>query len=158
MIQLEASGQQASHPNFCEGHGHQRLPGSAEGWDEVKLVPLPHQIAVHEPCSLRNVLRGSAHVYALLARIPGAVVLPLTGNDQCCGAAGTYFIDQPEMAAILLRDKITALNASGARYLATSNVGCAMHIRGALRDAGSEVEVAHPVTLIARQMGIQLKH
>jgi glycolate oxidase iron-sulfur subunit len=128
---------------------------AAEGWNGVKLAPLPHKIAVHEPCSLRNVLRGSAHAYALLARIPGAQITPLAGNDQCCGAAGTYFIDQPDMAAPLLHDKMTALKASGARYLATSNVGCAMHISSGLREAGSEIEVVHPVTLIARQMGIQ---
>lgn len=129
--------------------------GVTEGWDEVKLAPLPHKVLVHEPCSLRNVLRGSAASYALLARIPGALVAPLAGNDQCCGAAGTYFIDQPEMANALLRDKIAALNASGARYLATSNVGCAMHIASALREAGSEIEVLHPVTLAARQIGLK---
>ena len=127
----------------------------AEGWDDVKLTPLPYKVLVHEPCSLRNVLHGAAHSYALLARIPGAEVTSLAGNDQCCGAAGTYFIDQPEMAKILLHDKIAALDASGARYLATSNVGCAMHIAGALRDAGSEIEVLHPVTLLARQMVTQ---
>jgi glycolate oxidase iron-sulfur subunit len=129
---------------------------AAQGWDGVELAPLPQKIAVHDPCSLRNVLRGTAHAYALLARIPGARVAPLPGNDQCCGAAGTYFIDQPEMAAPLLHDKMTALKASGARYLATSNIGCAMHMGSALRQAGAEIEVVHPVTLIARQMGIQL--
>lgn len=125
-----------------------------EGWDNIKPEPLPHKIVVHEPCTLRNVLRGSAHSYTLLARIPGAEVAPLAGNDQCCGAAGTYFLDQPEMARALLRDKITALDASGACYLATSNVGCAMHIASALRETGSEIEVLHPVTLLARQMGM----
>jgi glycolate oxidase iron-sulfur subunit len=60
------------------------------------------------------------------------------------------------MAALLLNDKMTALKASGARYLATSNIGCAMHMGSALRQAGTEIEVVHPVTLIARQMGIQL--
>lgn len=126
----------------------------AEEWDNIKPEPLPHKIAVHEPCSLRNVLRGSAHSYSLLARIPGAQIAPLAGNDQCCGAAGTYFLDQAEMAQVLLRDKITMLDASGARYLATSNVGCAMHIASALREAGSQIEVLHPVTLLARQMGM----
>jgi glycolate oxidase iron-sulfur subunit len=129
---------------------------AAEGWDGVKLAPLRQKIAVHEPCSLRNVLRGSAHVYALLSRIPDALIMPLAGNEQCCGAAGTYFIDQPEMAAALLQDKMLAIKASGARYLATSNIGCSMHMGAALREAGSEIEVVHPVTLIARQMGIQL--
>lgn len=127
----------------------------AEGWDDVKLAPLPYKISVHEPCSLRNVLRGAAHPYTLLKRIPGVLIEPLAGNDQCCGAAGTYFLDQLEMASMLLRDKIGALNASGARYLATSNVGCAMHIASALREAGSEIEVVHPVTLVARQMNIR---
>lgn len=126
----------------------------AEGWDGVKLKSLPHKIAVHEPCSLRNVLRGTAHAYTLLARIPDAQVVPLAGNDQCCGAAGTYFLDQPEMARALLRDKITMLAASGARYLATSNIGCAMHIASGLRETGPEIEVLHPVTLLARQMGM----
>lgn len=126
----------------------------AEGWDGVKLAPLPHTIAIHEPCSLRNVLHGAAHPYALLSRIPGAQIVSLAGNDQCCGAAGTYFLDQPEMAKALLHDKIAASGASGARYLATSNVGCAMHIASALREAGSEIEVVHPVTLLARQVGI----
>ena len=126
----------------------------AEGWDGITLAPLGHKIAVHEPCSLRNVLRGSTSPYALLARIPGAQITPLAGNDQCCGAAGTYFLDQPEMAKVLLHDKIAAVNASGACYLATSNVGCAMHVASALREAGSGIEVLHPVTLIARQMNV----
>jgi glycolate oxidase iron-sulfur subunit len=132
----------------------------AKGWDDIKLKPLPYKIAVHEPCSLRNVLRGGTHPYKLLARIPEAQVVPLPGNNQCCGAAGTYFADQPEMAQVLLHDKLAALNASDARYLATSNIGCAMHIGGALREAGTGpglkaglgIEVVHPVTLLARQM------
>ena len=95
--------------------------------------------------------------YTLLAHIPELRSCRLAGNNQCCGAAGTYFIDQPEMAAALLNDKMSAIKASGARYLATSNVGCAMHIgRRAARQQSSEIEVVHPVTLMARQMGIQL--
>ncbi|HET7060660.1 MAG TPA: (Fe-S)-binding protein [Nitrosospira sp.] len=124
----------------------------AEGWDEVRVKPLPYKIAVHEPCTLRNILRGSSYPYKLLARIPDARVVPLEGNDQCCGAAGTYFLDQPEMAKPLLDSKLATLMASNARYLATSNVGCAMHIAGGARQAGMEIEVVHPVTLLARQM------
>ena len=130
---------------------------TAEGWDDVNIAPLSnqgaHKIAVHEPCSLRNVLRGAAHPYALLARIPDAQIVALAGNDQCCGAAGTYFLDQPEMAKALLDDKMVALNHSGARYLVSSNVGCALHLASGLRQAGLAIEVLHPVTLLARQTG-----
>lgn len=127
----------------------------AEGWDEVRLAPLSRKVAMHEPCTLRNVLGGSAYAYALLARIPGLEVVALNGNDQCCGAAGTYFLDQPEMSRTLLHGKVDASGESRAHYLATSNVGCAMRIASGLREAGAEMEVVHPVTLIARQMGIQ---
>lgn len=127
----------------------------AEGWDEIKPQPLPYKILVHEPCTLRNVLRASAYAYKLLERIPETRVAPLAGNDQCCGAAGTYFLDQPEISAALLEDKVTSLKAEPARYLATSNVGCALHIAAGLRQAGLGIEVIHPVALIARQMGMQ---
>jgi glycolate oxidase iron-sulfur subunit len=125
----------------------------AGGWEEAGITPLAEKVAVHEPCLMRNVLHCQGKPYDLLRRIPGATVVPLAGNDQCCGAAGTYFLTQPDMAASLLADKIEAVKASGARILATSNIGCAMHLAAGLKAAGIEIEVVHPITLLARQMG-----
>jgi glycolate oxidase iron-sulfur subunit len=125
----------------------------ADGWNDVAIAPLQEKILVHDPCSLRNVMRAAPGAYRLLERIPGARVEPLSGNGQCCGAAGTYFLSQPAMAAALLDDKMAALAHQDARYLATSNVGCAMHLAKGLRERGSRIEVVHPVTLLARQMG-----
>lgn len=127
----------------------------AQGWEQVKLAPLQHAIAVHEPCSSRNVLHDHSAAYQLLQRIPGARILPLAGNDQCCGAAGSYALAQPEMADLLLRDKIEAIKVSGARIIATTNPGCAMHLVAGLRDEGMAIEVLHPASLIARQMGYE---
>lgn len=127
-----------------------------KGWESVDIAPLAQKILVHEPCSLRHVLREQAYPYQLIARIPGAEVVPLAGNDQCCGAAGTYFIDQPEIADMLLWDKMTALKGSAAQYLVTSNIGCAMHMANGLYENGINVEVLHPVTLLAKQMGLKL--
>jgi glycolate oxidase iron-sulfur subunit len=126
---------------------------SADGWDDVEIMPLPAKIAVHDPCSLSNVLRDQTYAYDLLARIPDLQQIPLAGNDQCCGAAGTYFIDQPEMAMKLQADKISAVIDSNIRYLATSNIGCSLHIASGLK--ATNVEVLHPVSLLARQMGIE---
>ena len=127
--------------------------GGDESWEEAGISPLAEKMAVHEPCLMRNVLHCQDKPYDLLRRIPGATVVPLVGNDQCCGAAGAYFLTQPEMAASLLADKITAVRASGARILATSNIGCALHLAVGLKAAGIEIEVVHPITLLARQMG-----
>lgn len=127
----------------------------AQEWDEIDFVPLPQKIAVHEPCTLRNTLRASNYLYSVLHRIPEIEVIELPGNDRCCGAAGTYFLDQPEFARALLDEKIRAFEQTGADCLVTANIGCALHIASGLMDSGRNIEVLHPVTLLARQMRIK---
>jgi len=124
-------------------------------WKTMTIKPLAKIIAIHDPCSLRHVLHDYDYPYQLLKYIPDAQIVSLTDNNQCCGAAGTYCIEQPELSNRLLDDKINALTQSGAQLLATSNVGCAMHLAGGLRESNSTIEVLHPVTLLARQMGMQ---
>jgi glycolate oxidase iron-sulfur subunit len=118
----------------------------------LTLRPLPALVAVHEPCSHRNLLRDTQAVYALLARIPELRVVGLDGNDSCCGAAGTYLLDHPETALTLATDKVRHVTDLDPRYLVTTNTGCAAHLAARLRAAGSRVEVLHPVELIARQI------
>ncbi|MGB5834960.1 MAG: (Fe-S)-binding protein, partial [Thiohalocapsa sp.] len=119
---------------------------------QLRLRPLPALVAVHEPCSHRNLLRDTRAVYALLGRIPELRVLALDGNDSCCGAAGTYLLDHTETALSLAADKVRDVAALGPRFLVTTNTGCAAHLAARLRAAGLEVEVVHPVDLIARQL------
>jgi len=118
-----------------------------------ELRPLRARVAVHDPCTLRNVMAHREGPYALLAMIPGLEVVELPGNAQCCGAAGTHMLTHPRLADSLARDKREAFERAGADILLTSNVGCALHLAASLREAGSGVEVLHPVTLLARQMG-----
>lgn len=129
-----------------------------QDWNEVKIKPLPEKVAVHDPCSLRNVMQASNYPYQLLAHIPGIELAELAGNNQCCGAAGTYFLDQPEIAEALLNEKMTAWDGVEAHCLVTSNIGCSFHLAsglGSLKQRGEKIELLHPVTLLARQMGIQ---
>ena len=126
----------------------------ATGWDSINIQPLNATIAVHDACSLRNGLQAEKAPYALLKRIPGADVLPLPGNAQCCGGAGSYMLTQPEMANHLRDDKINACRTINPEYLATPNIGCALHLAKGL---GDSIKIAHPVWIIARQMGFKGK-
>jgi len=122
-------------------------------WPEgLMLRPLPQRVAVHESCTLRNVLRGHNSLYALLRRIPGLEVIELPHNEQCCGAAGSYLVDHPAEADALRADKIAAVAELQPHWLASANIGCAMHLAAGLRDAGLAVEVVHPVSLLAKQV------
>ncbi|MFM9913313.1 MAG: (Fe-S)-binding protein [Methylophilaceae bacterium] len=125
----------------------------AEGWDDIIFTPLKAKIAVHEPCSLRNMLKTEASVYSLLKRLPAANVVPLPSNTQCCGGAGAYMLTQPGMAKKLRDDKIMQIEKTAPEYLVTSNIGCALHLADG--DELQQIKIVHPVLLLAQQMGFQ---
>src|SRR5205814_2272524 len=120
--------------------------------EDLALEPLAKRVAVHDPCTLTNVQRAHQAPYALLRRIPQMEILPLPENKTCCGAAGAYHLEHPEMAQALRQDKIRHVAQTSPDILVTSNVGCAMHLYAGLRQAGTPIEVMHPVTLIAKQL------
>ena len=114
------------------------------------LRAFAQRIAVHEPCSHRNVLRDTAAIYELLAKVPALETIPLRGNEACCGAAGTYLIQHPATAHQLAADKIAHLRDLDVRIMVTTNTGCALHLAAEIEAAGLDVEVIHPVELIDR--------
>jgi glycolate oxidase iron-sulfur subunit len=124
-------------------------------WQDVQLNPLANTVYVHDPCTLRNVQKGQLAVYDLLKRIPQLVVNPLPGNAQCCGGAGTYMLTQPAMAKHLLDDKLNAIASVQTSLLATSNIGCSLHIAQDLSAQQFAVNIRHPVHILATQMGYQ---
>lgn len=121
-------------------------------WERLTLAPLPERVLVHEPCSHRNLPGGNGAVYRLLGRVPGLEVLPLPGNATCCGAAGTYMLEQSAMAESLLADKIAAIAALRPTTVVTTNGGCALHLVAGLGAAGSAVRVCHPAELLRRSL------
>ena len=120
--------------------------------DQVTFKPLPQRVAIHEPCSVTNVMKRPGIIHRMLQHIPQIEMVELA-NTQCCGAAGSYMITQKENAQSLRRLKLEAVRQSGATLLVSNNVGCARHMEGGLTEAGVNVEIIHPVELLARQLG-----
>lgn len=120
--------------------------------DAIKLNALPERVAVHDPCSLTNVLRQSDKPYAVLRRIPGIELVALPDKSTCCGAAGSYMITHPTTAMRLRDRKLDGFAALNASILVSANIGCALHLSAGLRAIGRDVEVLHPVTLLERQI------
>ena len=59
---------------------------------------------------------------------------------------------RPQTAASLRAPVIEQTIAGGHALLVTSNVGCAMHLAAGMRERGAQIEVLHPVELLARQL------
>lgn len=120
------------------------------------IPPQPPQpllrVAIHLPCSQRNRLRDEGAARDLLRRLPHLELVDLPDNAFCCGAAGTYLLEQPTLSRTLLQPKIDHLAQLGARVVVTTNTGCALHLAAGIQEAGLAVEVLHPVQLIARYL------
>jgi glycolate oxidase iron-sulfur subunit len=120
--------------------------------EDIKPFPLNKRVVIHTPCSMKNVLKQEVAPYKLLQLIPEIELINLPENGICCGAAGLYIISNPEEADTLREDKINGLRESKAEIMVTSNTGCALHLTAGIRKADMEIEVLHPVELLARQL------
>ncbi len=122
------------------------------GLTELTFKPLPRRIAIHTPCTQRNALKQAQLPFTLLARIPEAELIALPGNEVCCGAAGSYMLEHPQTANALRAQKLQALAATAPDLLVTSNIGCGLHLQAGLTQQGRELEILHPLSLLARQL------
>jgi glycolate oxidase iron-sulfur subunit len=119
---------------------------------EGLLKPLTASVTLHTPCSLKNVMREEMGALKLLQQLPGITLKALPESMPCCGSAGSYMLRHPKMAQALLGDLLETALETQPDYLASSNIGCALHIAAGLRERGVNMEVIHPIVLIARQL------
>jgi glycolate oxidase iron-sulfur subunit len=110
---------------------------------------LNRTVTYHDPCHLAHAQRITEAPRKLLAMVPGLKLVPLPESDMCCGAAGTYNLNQPEMAARLGQRKAAAILATQPDQLVTANIGCALQIARHLQAAGRDIPVRHVVEILA---------
>jgi len=84
----------------------------------------------------------------MLWAIPDLNFTLLNDSDVCCGGAGVYNLMQPELSDEVLAEKLSNIEQSGAKVLATANPGCHMQIAAGARLAKIPLRVCHPVELL----------
>ena len=118
----------------------------------LRFRPLAARAALHLPCTQVNVVGEITSIRSLLARIPGLTLLDLPLQPRCCGAAGSYFIEHPAIAARLRAEKLAQTEAERPDLLLTTNIGCRIHLANGLRDRAVALPVLHPLALLAQQL------
>lgn len=107
--------------------------------------PLKLKATYHDACHLRHAQQIYRQPRQLLEMIPELELIPLPESELCCGAAGSYNLTQPEMAARLGDRKAANIIATGSRAVLTGNVGCLMQITRHLKAIDPAIWCAHPV-------------
>jgi len=146
------------YPHWVDDDGAHRIAARTRDVTELladadlPLRPLDATVTYHDPCHLAHGQRVRTAPRALLGRIPQLRLVPLPDSELCCGSAGVYNVLEPEMADRLLALKMARIVETGARIVATGNPGCVLQIARGAREGGLDIEVVHPVTLLARAM------
>jgi glycolate oxidase iron-sulfur subunit len=120
--------------------------------DRLRLGPLPIRATYHDACHLAHGQGVRSAPRALLGRIPGFELVPLSESEVCCGSAGSYNLTEPAMADRLLARKTGFLLATGASLVVTGNPGCMLQMAAGLRAGGSSIPVRHTVEVLAEAL------
>lgn len=108
----------------------------------------PLKIAYHDACHLANAQGVRREPRDLLRSIPGVELCELADAQICCGSAGTYNIDQPEIADSLGEKRARAVIATGAKVVASGNIGCLTQLRAHLTKLDSPIQVRHTMQVL----------
>jgi Fe-S oxidoreductase len=115
-----------------------------------ELGPVEMTVTYQDPCHLAHGQRIRSQPRKLLRAIPGLKLVEMDGADRCCGSAGIYNLTHPNMSQHLLKEKMQAVAATGAKAIVAPNPGCMLQLRAGARQRGAELEVYHLMDLLDR--------
>jgi glycolate oxidase iron-sulfur subunit len=121
--------------------------------DELGLVtfpalPQPVRLAYHDACHLAHAQGVTAAPRRLLSAIPNVSLVEIPESELCCGSAGTYNLEQPEIAATLAERKARNILSTGCEAVATGNIGCLVQVTNALMQTGKTLPVMHTMMVL----------
>ena len=121
--------------------------------EELGLSHLPgpinlKKVVYHDACHLSHAQGVRAAPRRLMEQVPDLEVVNLSDGETCCGSAGIYNIEQPEIAEELGARKAAKVIATGASGLVTTNIGCITQIESHLRVMNNEMPVLHVMEML----------
>ncbi len=119
------------------------------GVRKPEVTPVTQKVTYHEACHLCHGQKITRQPREVLKAIPGLQLTELAESTWCCGSAGIYNITQPEMAAKLQERKLGHIARAGTPIVATANPGCHLQLESGARKFVVDVEVRHPISLLA---------
>ncbi|MSQ07572.1 MAG: (Fe-S)-binding protein [Dehalococcoidia bacterium] len=99
--------------------------------------------AYHPSCHLLRELGVREGPRRLLGKVQGLESVELPQAESCCGFGGAFSVKFPHISGGMLDDKLANLQASGADTLVACDMGCLMHLGGAIDRRSLPVKIRH---------------
>jgi glycolate oxidase iron-sulfur subunit len=130
---------------FPDSHGH--ASGVLSGITAV----------YQDACHLRHAQRITSQPRDLLQHIGGLQTVELAYPDLCCGSAGVYNLQHPEMSNAILDSKMDDIRASGASLVISANPGCILQLRKGVAEAHLPIRVRHIAEVLDEALGSRVE-
>ena len=119
------------------------------------------RIGLHNSChSLRELELASASelniepyskVKAILSIIEGLEIVEAS-RDECCGFGGTFSVYEPDVSAMMGRDRIEDHLSNGVDMITGVDISCLMHMEGLARRDGVPIRFVHVSQVLAGRL------
>jgi L-lactate dehydrogenase complex protein LldE len=113
----------------------------------------PHRVTYHSSCHALRALNIREQPLKLLRAVGGLQLLPLPGNEECCGFGGTFSLKNADVSSAMLADKAAAVIGTGAEVCTAVDNSCLLHIGGGLSRGGAAVRCMHLAQILASTGG-----
>lgn len=117
-----------------------------------RVPPNGVAVAIQDPCHLEHGQRAHLAVDAVV-QAAGYTPVAVDRGGLCCGAAGTYQLEHPDMSATLGTQKADAIVRAGIKVVVSANAGCELQLR---RYLDADYEIKHPIELYAEAVRGQM--
>ncbi len=112
---------------------------------EFRLADLGDPVSVtwHSSCHAAREMKVIEDSKSLLRQLHNVSLVDLENEQQCCGFGGTFSVKQPDISAAMVRDKLEAIEKTGASEVISGDCGCLLNISGAAEYLKSSVKCRH---------------
>jgi L-lactate dehydrogenase complex protein LldE len=107
------------------------------------------KVTYQQACHLLRDLGISSEPRVLIRGVRGAELSEMDQCDTCCGFGGLFSVKQPHISTAMLDDKLDAIVATGADLVVSNDMGCLMHLSGAISRRGLRVRTMHLAEFLA---------
>jgi glycolate oxidase iron-sulfur subunit len=134
------------------GEHRQRLPSLALATAKV--------VTYQASCHLTHAQGITEAPLALLQQVKNLTLVPMQNASGCCGSAGIYNLEHPELAQKIAQEKVQALLATGADVVVVGNPGCLIQLKASLAVYAptAQIAVLHPMQVLSQALGGSISH
>jgi L-lactate dehydrogenase complex protein LldE len=99
----------------------------------------------HPSCHLTRLLHIKKQPLALLENIRGLELVPIKGQEKCCGFGGSFAVKLGPLSGAMVTEKVDNIKAAGVDFLIGADSGCLMNIKGRIDRERLGIKVLHVV-------------